>query len=80
MEMKLMKDMGTKRQVDPEQTHTNVQKQVKHVLFHCSSVQVKNSLWNLTAWVWISHQLCDLGASYLRSILYALVSLSLKWE
>lgn len=27
MEMKLMKDMGTKRQVDPEQTHKNVQKQ-----------------------------------------------------
>lgn len=36
-----MKDMGTKRQVDPEQTHKNVQKQVKHVLFHCS-VQVKD--------------------------------------
>lgn len=42
MEMKLMKDMGTKRQVDPEQTHKNVQKQVKHVLFHCSSVRVKD--------------------------------------
>ena len=30
------------KKVDPEQTHTQAQKQVKHVLFHCSSVQVKN--------------------------------------